>query len=95
MEAQSGLPIFNAPASLDEATKDIVSLGRNLAEHAYLIGRHLAWVKHKLGHGKFTQWVEAYLWFSIHTAQNLMNLRRTLRQERRWLKGLASLGHLR
>jgi Protein of unknown function (DUF3102) len=72
MEPQSGLPIFNAPASLDEATKDIVSLGRNLAEHAYLIGRYLTWVKRKLGHGKFTQWVEAYLWFSIRTAQNMM-----------------------
>ena len=45
MEPQNGLQQYKAPATLDEAKTAIQSLGRSMAEHAYIIGKHLIWAK--------------------------------------------------
>lgn len=66
------LPAFAEPESLAGAAAAINELGRNLAEHAYLVGRHLLWVKERVGHGAFGGWVAENVWFSARTAQRFM-----------------------
>ncbi|MBM4033049.1 MAG: DUF3102 domain-containing protein [Planctomycetes bacterium] len=68
----AGLPAFVEPASLPEAATLINRLGRNLAEHAYLLGKALLWAKAKVGHGHFGDWVRENVWFSMRTAQRFM-----------------------
>lgn len=62
------LPQWIEPKSLDEAAARISDLGSTLAEHAYLVGCHLIWVKKKVGHGQFESWIETHVWFSTVTA---------------------------
>jgi hypothetical protein len=63
---------YKAPQNLAEAKSIIRELGRNMAEHAFLIGRHLRWVKEQLAHSEFIPWVEGNFWFSVRTAQRMM-----------------------
>ena len=66
------LPTWRAPETLDEARSVILRLGKSLHEHAYLIGKALAWAKGKLDHGEFTPWLKIKVWFSERTAQRFM-----------------------
>ena len=67
------LPTFNDPTTLKQAQSDIQGLGRNMAEHAYLIGCNLAWVKSQLKHGDFIPWIDKHVWFAKSTAEKFMN----------------------
>ena len=66
------LPTFNDPTTLKQAQSNIQGLGRNMAEHAYLIGCNLAWVKSQLKHGAFIPWIEKNVWFGRSAAKNFM-----------------------
>lgn len=66
------LPSFSSPSSIDEARSNIVGLGTNMSEHAYLVGKNLLYVKGVLNHGQFEAWVERSLWFTTRTARNFM-----------------------
>ena len=66
------LPPWTEPPSLDNAAATITQLGRNIHEHAYLIGKTLTWVKAAVGHGNFQPWVRENVWFSQSTAKNFM-----------------------
>src|SRR5262245_35429387 len=69
---KSALPKWQEPNSTKEAAALISNLGRNMHEHAYLVGRTLLWVKKKLGHGEFLPWLEENVWFSQPTAGHMM-----------------------
>ena len=62
------LPSFSDPTTLKQAKSNIQGLGKNMGEHAYLIGSNLAWVKSQLKHGAFIPWIEKNVWFSQTTA---------------------------
>jgi len=62
------LPVFEQPSSIKEAKLNITCLGRNMAEHAYLIGCNLIWIKSQLKHGEFELWVTNNLWRVPRTA---------------------------
>lgn len=62
------LPQFEKPNSLKKAQSNIAFLGCNMAEHAYLIGQNLIWVKQQLQHGEFISWIEENVWFKRSTA---------------------------
>ncbi len=62
------LPDFREPKTLNEARSNIEDLGSNMAEHAYLVGCNLAWVKQQLEHGEFIPWIENNVWFGQTTA---------------------------
>lgn len=66
------LPVFKEPSNLKEAAFSINQLGKNMTEHAYLIGEILIWVKSQLKHGKFMDWVDKNVWFKRSTAQNFL-----------------------
>ncbi len=66
------LPPFKKPTSLEQAQSNIQGLGRNMAEHAYLIGCNLIWVKSQLEHGEFRQWIDEKVWFGKSTAAKFM-----------------------
>lgn len=66
------LPHFVEPSSLKDAANQIINLGHNLCEHAYIIGKILIWTKKKVGHGDFESWVNEKVWFEIRTAQRYM-----------------------
>jgi DUF3102 family protein len=70
------LPSWSEPESLDDAKSAIMNLGRSLSEYAYLIGKHLVWIKERVGHGKFLPWVKENLWFSEDTAERMMSFAR-------------------
>ena len=70
--ALPSLPAFTAPESLDVAAAAIMALGKNIHEHAYIIGKTLAWVKDEVGHGNFISWVKENVWFAERTARNFM-----------------------
>lgn len=46
------IPGWVQPKDLAGAKGAILSLGRSMHEHAYLIGKTLVWVKTKVGHGR-------------------------------------------
>jgi len=71
-EIQKKLPEFVEPKNLSEAKVIINNLGRNMAEHAYIIGKILVWIKEQLKHGEFIEWIEKNVWFKKRTAQNFM-----------------------
>ena len=52
------LPKFNQPSNLDKAAFLINQLGKNIHEHAYLVGKILVWVKKAVRHGEFEDWVK-------------------------------------
>jgi len=62
------LPVFSTPTSIKQAQTNIQGLGRNMAEHAYLIGYNLIWIKAQLKHGDFEPWVRDNLWRTPRTA---------------------------
>jgi len=66
------LPAWNEPQSLDHAAELITQLGRNIHEHAYLIGRTLIWVKRQTEHGDFLDWIENNVWFAERTARRFI-----------------------
>jgi N6-adenosine-specific RNA methylase IME4 len=66
------LPSFIEPKNLDEAKLSINQLGRNLHEHAYLVGMNLIWVKKQFKHGEFIPWIENNVWFNRMTACRFM-----------------------
>jgi len=66
------LPTYQEPANLDDAKTRIIQLGRNMGEHAYIIGKILIWVKSQLEHGEFLKWTEKNVWFVQRTAQRFM-----------------------
>jgi N6-adenosine-specific RNA methylase IME4 len=57
--AMLGLPKFREPTNLVDAKAALLNLGRQLNENAYIVGRHLIWVKKAVGHGNFLSWLEA------------------------------------
>jgi len=67
------LPAYQEPANLDDAKTRIINLGRNMGEHAYIIGKILIWVKSQLEHGEFLKWTEKNVWFVQRTAQRFMS----------------------
>ena len=80
------LPAWTEPTNLTEARAVILKLGRSLHEHAYLIGKALAWAKGKLNHGEFTPWLKANVWFSERTAQRFMTFAAECDNEQRVLE---------
>lgn len=66
------LPAFNEPTTVKQAQLAIQGLGRNMAEHAYLIGCNLIWVKAQLEHGEFIPWIEKNVWFQQSAAKTFM-----------------------
>ncbi len=66
------LPAWSEPGDLQQAATIITKLGRNMHEHAYLVGRTLLWVKKEVGHGKFLKWLEGNVWFGQPTAYHMM-----------------------
>lgn len=66
------LPKWQAPKDLRQAKTEISTWGRNMHEHAYLVGKHLAWVKKEVGHGKFGKWLADNVWFKQQTASAMM-----------------------
>lgn len=66
------LPEWKPPQNTKHAASVISELGRNMHEHAYLVGRTLLWVKKEIGRGKFLSWIESNLWFGERTAQGMM-----------------------
>lgn len=90
----SSLPSWREPSSLDEAAATINHLGSNLAEHAYLVGCHLIWVKKQVGHGAFLPWVDKKVWFAERTARNfIMFAERCLKKNQllRYLPGKSAI----
>jgi hypothetical protein len=69
MTALQKLPAWTEPKDLAGAKAAIISLGRSMHEHAFLIGKTLAWVKGQVGHGHLGAWVAANVWFGHRTAQ--------------------------
>ena len=70
------LPSFSKPDTLESAALTIDKLGKNLHEHAYIVGKTLSWVKREVGHGNFEVWTKENVWFSISTAQHFMQYAR-------------------
>lgn len=66
------LPKWSAPGKLSEAKSAILSLGRSMHEHAYLVGKHLNWVKANVGHGNFLPWIESQIAMSERAARYWM-----------------------
>jgi len=67
------LPLFGEPSSLEEAKIEIVRLGTNLHEHAYILGKTLRWVRDQIGSNQFEfDWVPNNVWFGIATANNFI-----------------------
>ena len=69
---RNALPAWSEPGDLKQAATIITKLGRNMHEHAYLVGRTLLWVKKEVGHGKFLKWLEGNVWFGQPTAYHMM-----------------------
>ncbi len=67
------LPQWTEPENLAGARAAILSLGRSMHEHAYILGKTLAWVKTHVGHGKFGEWMKNNVWFSERTAQRVIS----------------------
>lgn len=80
------LPQWREPKSLDAAAATISKLGKNLHEHAYLIGMTLIWVKEKEGHGNFIPWIENHVWFGRITAYRMMEFAKQCSQAQRMLE---------
>ena len=72
MKARTELPEWKPPTDLRHAATVISQLGRNMHEHAYLVGRTLLWVKEEVGHGEFLPWLESNVWFGHKTATSMM-----------------------
>jgi Protein of unknown function (DUF3102) len=72
MRRAEELPKWSAPKNLGEAATTISQLGRNMHEHAYIIGKTLLWVKQQVGHGKFLSWLQKNVWFGQRTARYMM-----------------------
>mgnify|MGYP001603500783 CR=1 FL=1 len=66
------IPNWFEPKSIPDAKLKIISLGQNMSEHAYIIGKTLIWVKENLKHGEFQDWVDNNLWFAERTARKFM-----------------------
>lgn len=66
------LPEFIVPSTLEDAKGIIIQLGRNMGEHAYILGKTLIWVKEQLKHGEFLKWIEENIWFKERTARNFI-----------------------
>lgn len=66
------LPAWSPPKDTAQAAASISHLGRNMHEHAYLVGRILIWVKGKVGNRKFLPWLKANVWFGKTTAFQMM-----------------------
>ena len=64
---RASLPAWAEPDSLSGAKQAILSLGRTMHEHAYLVGKHLLWVKGEVGHGEFLLWLETNVKLFSHT----------------------------
>jgi len=73
----NSLPKWSAPKNLGEAALTISQLGRNMHEHAYLVGKTLLWVKKEVGHGKFVLWLKTNVWFGHVTATHMMKFATT------------------
>ena len=52
------LPLWQEPKDINEAKIRILNFGKNIHEHVYLIGKDLIWIKEKVGHGNFENWIE-------------------------------------
>jgi len=72
MSKVEGLPKWNPPNNVRDAATIISKLGKNLHEHAYVVGRHLLWVKKEVAHGTFLPWIEQNIWFGSRTSTNMM-----------------------
>lgn len=66
------LPIWTEPGDLAGAKDAIIALGRSMHEHSFILGKTLAWVKVRVGHGNFAEWVQSNVWFSDRTAQRVI-----------------------
>ena len=66
------IPKFKEPETIKEAKVFIIGLGKNMQEHAYLIGKNLIWIKSELEHGELEEWIEKNMWFALRTARKFM-----------------------
>ena len=66
------IPNWEEPKNIEDAKLKIISLGQNMSEHAYIIGKILIWVKENLEHGEFQDWADNNLWFAERTARKFM-----------------------
>ena len=72
MNKELVIPKWNKPETIQEAKIFIVGLGKDMQEHAYLIGKTLMWIKSDLKHGELGEWIEKNVWFSERTARKFM-----------------------
>jgi len=72
IQKEISLPAWNEPENLDEAQIRILDLGKNIHEHAYLVGKDLIWVKENVGHGNYETWIGNNVWFGPVTAWRFM-----------------------
>lgn len=73
MSKDLALPKFQQPTNIDKAAFLINHLGKNIHEHAYVVGKILTWVKKETGHGGFVAWIDDNVWFDRTTATRYMN----------------------
>jgi hypothetical protein len=66
------LPHWTEPKNVRHAGVQICEWGKNMHEHAYLVGRTLLWVKKEVGHGNFLKWLKDNVWFGNDTARRMM-----------------------
>jgi len=80
------LPTIKEPKNLLEAKSQINQLGRNMHEHAYIVGKILIWTKKKIGHGAFLPWIEENVWFSEGTAKRFIRFSKICDKENKLLE---------
>ncbi len=80
------LPIFHEPDKLEKAKLLINQLGKNLHEHAYMVGKILIWVQSRLHNTlKFEYWISENIWFTDRTAYHFMAFAKKCDHEQRLL----------
>ena len=68
------LPSWHEPKDLGEAKSAILSLGHTMHQNIYSIGKHLRFVKTKVGHKNFLPWLAEHIQaFTRMTATRYMN----------------------
>ena len=70
------------PDDLNESKIKSIELGKNIHEHAYIVGKLLIWVRDEIGTTKFgnpnpkkcdkDNWVTEKVWFGLRTAYHFM-----------------------
>ena len=86
LKQEIALPIFHKPDKLEKAKLLINQLGKNLHEHAYLIGKNLIWAQSQFNDTrKFEYWISENIWFTHRTGYRFMAFSKRCDHENRLL----------